>query len=74
MTDRPQRTEAEQQMALGLAARGGLCARCRFSRLVENDRGSAFVLCGHPEPPKYPGQPVLTCVGFERPGGDVGRV
>jgi len=74
VTDRPRRTEAETRMALGLAARGGLCGRCRFPRLVENDRGSTFVLCTHPDLPRYPAQPVITCGAFERPEGDVGRV
>ena len=68
------RTEAETRMALGLAARGGLCGRCRLARLVENARGSRFVLCESPETAKYPGQPVLSCPWFERPAGDVGRI
>jgi hypothetical protein len=47
----------------------GLCADCRFMRLVESDRGSTFYLCersaGDPGFPKYPRLPVLQCRGYE---------
>jgi hypothetical protein len=47
----------------------GLCAGCRFMRLIESDRGSAFYLCERSATdvrfPKYPRLPVLRCVGYE---------
>ena len=46
----------------------GLCANCRFMRVMESDRGSIFYLCGlsstDPVFPKYPRLPVLQCSGF----------
>lgn len=63
-------------------APAGLCERCVHLRLVENDRGSRFVLCGlserDPRFVRYPRLPVLACRGFvphaddtagEPPGG-----
>ena len=48
-------------------ARRGLCADCRWSRLVETKRGSAFLLCSlsktDPRFPKYPPLPVRNCSG-----------
>jgi hypothetical protein len=47
----------------------GLCESCRFSRVVENRRGSRFHLCGlaecNPHFPKYPRLPVLACSGYD---------
>ena len=47
----------------------GLCADCRFMRLIESDRGSTFYLCERsgtdPSFPKYPRLPVLRCGGYE---------
>jgi hypothetical protein len=46
----------------------GLCAECRHSRTVQNDRGSTFWRCGLadtvPGFAKYPVLPVLECIGF----------
>ena len=46
----------------------GLCGRCRFRRLIENDRGSLFFLCAKsfedPRFPKYPRLPVRSCDGY----------
>jgi hypothetical protein len=51
-------------------SRIGLCADCRFMRLVESDRGSTFYLCersaSDPGFPKYPRLPVLQCRGYEQ--------
>jgi hypothetical protein len=51
-------------------ARAGLCADCRFMRLIQSDRGSTFFLCARsatdPTFPKYPRLPVLQCRGYER--------
>jgi len=48
--------------------RAGLCANCRFVRVMESDRGSVFYLCGLSSTdaafPKYPRLPVLQCSGF----------
>jgi hypothetical protein len=47
----------------------GLCAQCRHARIIENRRGSRFWLCSrsHDDPrfPRYPGLPVIRCIGFE---------
>jgi hypothetical protein len=47
----------------------GLCADCRFMRLVQSARGSKFYLCERsatdPAFPKYPRLPVLQCRGYE---------
>jgi hypothetical protein len=40
-----------------------LCHRCANHRIVRTAR-SAFLMCQHPELPKYPRQPVTTCPGF----------
>jgi hypothetical protein len=53
----------------GISADGvGLCAECRFARIVRSDRGSTFYLCERsltdPLFPKYPRLPVLTCSGY----------
>jgi hypothetical protein len=56
----------------------GLCADCRFMRLVKSDRGSIFYLCDRSATdatfPKYPRLPVLQCAGYERLSEDRGRV
>jgi hypothetical protein len=48
----------------------GLCAACRHARVVESKRGSQFWFCGRsrfdPRFPKYPGLPVLQCIGYEQ--------
>jgi hypothetical protein len=46
------------------AARGGICARCRYADAVVSARGSAFLRCRHPDIPKYPPQPLRSCAGF----------
>lgn len=47
----------------------GLCARCRWVRIIRNRKGSAFILCRKsaedPAFPRYPRLPVLECSGFE---------
>jgi hypothetical protein len=47
----------------------GLCATCRWARVVENARGSAFLRCGRSDLDatyrRYPQLPVLRCAGFE---------
>jgi hypothetical protein len=48
----------------------GLCAHCRYVRLVRSARGSVFLLCdrsrGEPEHyAKYPRLPVTSCSGYE---------
>lgn len=43
------------------AARGGLCSRCRFARLVTSSKGNTLVMCRHEALPKYLPQPVLEC-------------
>jgi hypothetical protein len=55
----------------------GLCATCRFARVIRNDRGSTFYLCGKsfedPSFPKYPRLPVVACSGYERqPAAEMG--
>lgn len=53
----------------------GLCAACRFQRVVRNTRGSVFSLClrskEDPAYPRYPRLPVLVCDGFEEGRGEV---
>ncbi len=50
--------------------RVGMCADCRFMRLLESARGSKFYLCERsttdPTYPKYPRLPVPQCRGYER--------
>lgn len=47
----------------------GLCAACRWARVVGSARGSAFLRCGRsdldPAFRRYPPLPVLRCAGFE---------
>ena len=51
----------------------GLCASCRWVRIVQNRRGSVFYRClrADTDPPdprfvRYPPLPVLSCPGYER--------
>ena len=55
----------------------GLCATCRWVRIVTNRRGSVFYRClrADMDPPdprfvRYPPLPVLRCPGYERSGTD----
>ena len=41
-----------------------LCHRCVHLRVVRSGRGSTFLMCQHPDLPKYPRQPVAACPGF----------
>lgn len=47
----------------------GLCADCRYMRLIESDRGAIFYRCqrsdSDPAFPKYPRLPVIQCTGYE---------
>lgn len=47
----------------------GLCASCRFVRIVRNRRGSTFYRCDLARTdarfPKYPRLPVLQCIGHQ---------
>ena len=56
--------------ASGFVAQPGLCASCRWLRLVESRAGSSFILCRKSETdarfPRYPSLPVLACDGYER--------
>ena len=51
-------------------SRIGLCADCRFMRVIESARASKFYLCERsatdPTFPKYPRLPVLQCRGYEK--------
>jgi hypothetical protein len=53
-----------------LEPEAGLCGSCRFSRWIENRRGSRFLLCRLSETDgrfrKYPALPVLRCDGYEK--------
>lgn len=46
----------------------GLCAKCEFVKIIENDRGSQFIFCQKSQLDasfsKYPRLPVLQCKGF----------
>jgi hypothetical protein len=48
----------------------GLCATCRWVRIVTNRRGSVFYRCARadvdPRFVRYPPLPVLACPGYER--------
>ena len=47
----------------------GLCAACRYARVVQSARGSTFYLCHlaetDPRFARYPRLPVLRCAGYE---------
>jgi hypothetical protein len=52
------------------AARIGLCADCKFARVIESARGSTFWRCSLSEDPesgfpKYPRLPVRVCTGYQ---------
>jgi hypothetical protein len=55
----------------------GLCADCRFMRLIESDRGSIFYLCElsvtDARFPKYPRLPMRHCSGFASLNADGDR-
>lgn len=48
--------------------RAGLCATCRHAEVLRSKR-SAFLRCARADHdarfPRYPGLPVLSCVGYE---------
>lgn len=52
------------------ATREGLCASCRFVRIIETAKGSRFLLCERSKDderfPRYPSQPRMECAGFQR--------
>jgi hypothetical protein len=60
-----------QQKKASPPSRIGLCADCRFLRVIESHRGSVFYQClrsaTDPSFPKYPRLPVLQCHGYEPP-------
>lgn len=47
----------------------GLCADCRYARVVQSSRNSTFYLCRRsevdPRYARYPRLPVLRCTGYE---------
>jgi hypothetical protein len=51
-------------------ALAGLCADCRFARVIRSDRGTVFYQCGKSFEdsrfPKYPRLPVHACPGYAR--------
>jgi hypothetical protein len=53
-----------------LSAEPGLCARCRYLRLLRG-RHRTFVRCARAETdprfPRYPRLPVIACEGFDDP-------
>ena len=53
----------------------GLCRDCKYSHVIESDRGSVFFRCDlslqDPRFPKYPRLPVVMCSGY-RPVGPKG--
>jgi hypothetical protein len=52
------------------AIAAGLCATCRWMRIVTNRRGSVFYRCAladtDPRFVRYPPLPVLECSGYEK--------
>jgi hypothetical protein len=52
--------------------KAGLCADCKYSRLIRSDRPSEFYLCAmhaaNPYFSKYPRLPVTRCTGYEAKG------
>ena len=57
--------ELEHKQDLLRASRGGLCSICDFAKLIKSSRESVFVMCSHPDLPKYQGQPVQECAMFQ---------
>ena len=53
-----------------LGADTGLCESCRYAKLNETRRGTAYVRCTRAawdrRFPRYPKLPVADCAGFER--------
>lgn len=51
-----------------LQMEAGLCVTCKYLKLVENERGSKFVMCllskTNPSFRKYPSLPVFFCAGY----------
>jgi hypothetical protein len=47
----------------------GLCANCRFARVIRSDRGAVFYQCAKsfedPRFPKYPPLPMWACPGYK---------
>ncbi len=61
----------EMQSGQGLAVHNpGLCGDCVHARIIESDRGSAFVQCElsftDTRFEKYPRLPVLRCRGYAK--------
>lgn len=56
----------------GESSRLGLCANCKYSRVIESPRQSIFYLCERSFSdrsfPKYPQLPVLQCSGYVAKG------
>lgn len=46
----------------------GLCENCHYAKLINNARGSQFLLCKahkeNPSMPKYPNIPVVNCPAY----------
>ena len=61
-------------MAEESRAYAGLCADCRWARLIRSDRGSIFIQCGKffedDRYPKYPRLPVHHCVAYSPHAGE----
>lgn len=55
----------------------GLCAKCEFAKIIENDRGSQFIFCQKSQQDasfsKYPRLPVIQCEGFVEKEADSGH-
>jgi len=53
----------------------GLCADCRYMRLLRSDRNSTFYFCERSKTdasfPKYPRLPVMDCSGYQSKPLDV---
>jgi hypothetical protein len=48
-----------------MTASPGLCGSCSLAKKMTSDRGSIFWRCTHPELPKYPRLPVISCGGWK---------
>ena len=62
-SDTPINTDVnlEEQTLFFKASYGGQCGVCSFAKLVTTSKDSHFIMCSHPQLPKYQGQPVLNC-------------
>ncbi|HUF46438.1 MAG TPA: hypothetical protein VMM93_01420 [Vicinamibacterales bacterium] len=53
----------------GQGLRAGLCATCRYARVIVSDRGSLFSFCERsridPAFARYPVLPVRVCAGYD---------